>query len=107
MTFTELLSLMAFVAPVVGSSDTGWRAGSGVGLLIGLIVGSVFGVGSFFGVRVCDRWIGRHPKLSTAHPGAFWIGLSWFLCAALIIWIGGVSVVGLLFTKLIIRHVAA
>lgn len=103
MTFTELMSLMAFIAPFFGSLDSAWKTGRSGGLLIGLIVGLVVGVGSFFGARAFCRWAGR----STAHPGGFWIVSSWFLVAALFVCIGCVSVVAHLFTQFIIRHVAA
>ena len=107
MTFTALLSLIAFTAPVIVSLGTGWKAGRGFGLLIGLVVGLAFGVGSFWGLRVFAKWISRHPNLSTAHPGAVWISLSWLLCAAVFVCIGGVSLLGLLFTNFVIHHVCA
>ena len=103
MTFPELMSFIAFMSPVLSSLETGWKTGRGVGLLIGFIVGLLFGVGSFLGVRVFCSWASR----STAHPGAFWIGLSWLLGAALLVSIGGVATIAYLFTQFVIHHVAA
>jgi len=105
MTFTELMSLISFATPFICSLEAGWKADRGFGILIGLIVGSVLSVGSFLGVRFLSRWIGRHPKLSTPHPGAIWMGVSWLLCVALFVWILGFTFVGMRFTAFIIHDV--
>lgn len=101
------MSLISFTTPFIGSLEAGWKADRGFGLLIGLIVGSVLSVGSFVGVRLLFKWIKPHPRLSTPHPGAIWIGVSWLLCAALFVWIFGLTFVGMWFTKFVIHHVAA
>ena len=107
MTFTELMSLLAFTTPLICSLESGWKAGRGVGILIGLIVGSALSAGSFWGVRVFSRWVRDHPKLTTQHPGVIWVGLSWFLCVALFLWIFGFAFVGMWFTRFVIHDVAA
>ena len=105
MTFTELMSLMAFLAPLVGSVDTGWRTHDRLGGFVGLIVGLLLGVGCFYGLRLFDRWIKRRPKLGS--NGLFWIGLSWFLCLALFVWMIGFAIAGAWITKFVIHHVVA
>jgi hypothetical protein len=107
MTFIELLSLLAFTTPFIFSMESGWKADRGFGILIGLIVGLTLSFGSFAGVRFFSRWIRRHSKLVTPHPGIFWIGLSWLLCVALFLWIFGFSFFGMWLTKLIIHNRAA
>ena len=107
MTFTELMSLLAFTTPVLCGLESGWKAGRGFGVLIGLIVGLVLGIGSFCGVRGFSRWVHHHPKLSEPHPGVVWIVVSWFLCVALFLWIFGFAFFGIWFTKCVIHNVAA
>ena len=107
MTFTELMSLIAFTTPFFCSLESGWKADRGFGILIGLIVGLVLSIGSFGGVRVFSRWVRHYPKLSTPHPGAIWIGVSWLLCVALLVWILGFTFVGMWLTKFVIHDVAA
>jgi hypothetical protein len=107
MTFIELLSLLAFTTPFFCSLESGWKAGKGFGILIGLIVGLALSFGSFAGIRIFSRWMVRHSKLGTPHPGIFWIGLSWLLFAALFLWIFGLSFFGMWLTKLIIHNRAA
>jgi hypothetical protein len=107
MTFIELLSLLAFTTPFICSLESGWKADKGFGIVIGLIVGLALSFCSFAGMRILSRWIRRHPKFATPHPGIFWIGLSWLLCAAVFLWIFGLSFFGIWLTKLIIHNSAA
>ena len=107
MTFTELMSLIAFTTPFFCSLKSGWEANRGFGILIGVIIGLVLGGGSFWGVRVLFSWVRRHPKLGSAHPGAFWIGLLWLLCAALFLWVLSFAFLGVWFTKFVIHYVVA
>jgi hypothetical protein len=98
MTFTELMSLIAFTTPFFCTLESGWKTDRSLGVLIGLVVGLVLGIGSFGGVRAFSKWAGRHPKFSTPHPGVFWIGLSWLLCAALFVWVLSFAFFGIWFT---------
>jgi hypothetical protein len=107
MTFTELMSLIAFTTPFFCSLESGWKADRGFGILIGLIVGLVLSIGSFWGVRVFSRSVRHHLKLSTPHPGVIWVGVSWFLWVALFVWIFGFAFFGMWFTKFVIHDVAA
>ena len=107
MTFTELMSLMAFLTPLVSSVDTGWRSHRGLGASIGFIVGLLLGVGCFYGLRLFGRWIIHHPKLSAPSPGVFWLGLAWLSCLAMFVWMLGFALAGMWFTKFVIHHVAA
>jgi len=86
---------------------SGWKTGRWPGILIGLIIGLVLGVGSFRGVRVIFRRVNRHPQLGTPNPSVFWIGLSWFLCAAMFLWIFGFAFIGMWFTKFVTHYVTA
>jgi hypothetical protein len=105
MNFAELMSLISFTTPLFCSLGAGWKEGRGFGILIGLVVGLVFSVGSFFGTRMLFKWVIRHPKLGKTHPGFFWIGLSWFLCVALAAWIFGFTFLGMWLTKFVIHGI--
>lgn len=113
MTFTILMRLIAFTAPMafwtplICGGVEGWYAPERFGIWIGLLVGSGSGVVSFLGVRCLSRWGVRHPKLSAPHPGASWIGVAWLLCAGLFAWVICFNFVGLWLTKFVIHAVAA
>ncbi len=100
MTFTELMGLLALTTPLLCGLVAGKPDGS-LGLLMGLIVGSVSSASSFLGVRIVYGWVTRHPKLGSTHPGAFWIGISWLLCVAWVVWISGFSFLAAWLTKLV------
>jgi len=109
MTFYELTCLIAVTTPLFCSLESGWKTGSWLGILVGLIIGLVLAFGDFWGVRAIFRRVIRHPKLGTSNPNpsVFWIGMSWFLCAAMIVWIFGFAFIGMWLTKFVIHHVAA
>jgi hypothetical protein len=103
MTFIELLSLLAFTTPLFCSLESGWKADRGFGIMIGLIIGLVLSFGSFAGVRFFSKLLLRHIRLRMPHPGIFWSGLLCLLFAAMPLWILGLSLFGMWFTKLIIH----
>ena len=107
MTFTELMSLLAFTTPLMASLESGWEAGRGFGILAGLIVGLILSLGSFRGMRAYFRWDRHHQQVSPPHRGVVWIGLSWLLCFAMVIWIFAFVFFGMWLTKFIIHYVAA
>jgi uncharacterized membrane protein len=94
MTFPELLSLLAFTTPFFCSLGTGWKADRGLGVLIGLIVGMVFGVVSFWGARKLFEQIANHPDATLFQAGV-------------VFWILGFIFGGIWFTTFVIHHVAA
>lgn len=106
MTFTELMSGLSLTTPFFCSLVAGWKAG-GLGVLLGLMVGLASSAGGFLDVRILFRWVDRHPKLGSPHPGLYWIGISWLLCIVLAVWIFGFAFLGMWLTERIIHDGAA
>jgi hypothetical protein len=107
MTSAELLTLLSITTPLFCSLAVGWKTARGFGILIGLFVGLALGIGSFFGMRiVLNRMFSRYSKLGETHPGVLWIGLSWLLCVALIVWIFGSTFLGMWFTDFAAHKIA-
>lgn len=107
MTFLELMSLIAFTTPFFCSLETGWKLGGGLAVQVGLIVGLVLAIGSFWGTKILFRKVRHYPRLGKPHPGVISIGLSWSLCVALFLWILGSACLGIWLTKLITHHLVA
>jgi hypothetical protein len=93
MTFPELFSLIAFTAPFFSSLETGWKADSGLGVLVGLILGTVLGVISFWGTRKLFKQIAKHPDTT-------------LLQAGVVLWALGFTFGGMWFTTFVVHHVS-
>jgi len=100
MTLSEFLSLISFTTPFGCCLRMGWKANRGSGILVGLLIGVVLDVASFWGVRFVCKWAAHHPKPATQIPG-------WLVAAALLVWIFGFTFLGMWLTEFIIHDVAA
>ncbi len=98
----DFFALQALIAPLVFCL----RLGEG-GILLGLAIGLPLSAVSFGGVRAFDSWLGRHPALTGARPGVGWVALSWLLLIALVVWVYGLAVLGLLVVRGFTPHPAA
>jgi hypothetical protein len=106
MTFNELTCAIAFFAALLAAFLEGRNAGV-PGVLIGVVIGVGFGICNVFLTRVAFKWVGSHPELGKRTPTPAWTALAWALLAALFACICAVSLLAMLATRIIVRHVAA
>lgn len=84
MTFWELLSLTAGAAWLLPALAVGRQWGS-LGILIGLLLGSLVGASSFWGTNKAGHWLIDRFQLD--HPGPFRLALAWLLVLGAFGWI--------------------
>lgn len=106
MTFNELTYAISFFAALSAAFLEGRKAGV-VGVVIGVVIGCGFGIANVLLSRFAFKWVGRHPELGKRTPTPGWTVLAWLLLVALFACFCGVSSLGLLATKFLIRYVAA
>jgi hypothetical protein len=104
MTFDELTYGISFLTPLFAAFLEGKKAGF-LGVLIGLLVGFGLGIGGVFGTKAVFKCIRQHRELGKRNPPPLWTVLSWILCIALFVCIGGLGLLGMIATKLVIRGV--
>jgi hypothetical protein len=105
MTIHELTYGISFLTPLWMAFSEG-RKGGFLGILIGLLVGLALGIWGIFVTKAIYKWVRQHPELGKRNPGPFWGILSWTLYITLFACFGGMGVVGMLATKLLVRFVS-
>ena len=104
MTLDELTYGISFLTPLWAAFSEG-RKGGFLGILIGLLVGLALGIAGIFVTKAVYTCVRQHPELGKRNPRPFWAILSWVLYIALFSCIVGISLVGLLVTKWVVRFV--
>jgi len=100
-----LLIALGFVTPVFNTIYFGWKAGCGVGALIGLGVGLIIGISNYYGIRAAGkglrRWVVRckEQQRSMAWPNRF----SGLLVSTVFVWVIVSGVFGGLITQSVVQ----